>query len=155
MQGIAASSPRNGADAPMRAPRPAAVIFQDEYVLLHQVESDDFWCLPGGWVEPGEHAAQTASVRCRRRLRLRPHRESFLYPSSDGRNVRPTSPLQSNGSGYGRTTARRSGSLQLPTAQCLYEAMPSLTTGLPLVSTSVNSVSLVLPRAECYLTLSI
>jgi 8-oxo-dGTP pyrophosphatase MutT (NUDIX family) len=59
MQGIAASSLRNGADAPMRAPRPAAVIFQDEYVLLHQVESDDFWCLPGGRVEPGEHAAQT------------------------------------------------------------------------------------------------
>jgi hypothetical protein len=30
-----------------------------------------------------------------------------------------------------------------------------MTTGLPVVSTSVNSVSLVLPRAECYLTLSI
>jgi 8-oxo-dGTP pyrophosphatase MutT (NUDIX family) len=39
--------------------RAAAVIFQDEYVLLHQVEGDDFWCLPGGRVEPGEHAAQT------------------------------------------------------------------------------------------------
>jgi 8-oxo-dGTP pyrophosphatase MutT (NUDIX family) len=39
--------------------RAAAVIYQDEYVLLHQVEGDDFWCLPGGRVEPGEHAAQT------------------------------------------------------------------------------------------------
>jgi len=39
--------------------RAAAVIFHDEYVLLHQVEGDDFWCLPGGRVEPGEHAAQT------------------------------------------------------------------------------------------------
>ncbi|MDR7006635.1 NUDIX hydrolase [Paraburkholderia strydomiana] len=39
--------------------RAAAVIFQDEYVLLHQVEGDDFWCLPGGRVEPDEHAAQT------------------------------------------------------------------------------------------------
>jgi len=28
-------------------------------VLLHLVEGDDFWCLPGGRVEPGEHAAQT------------------------------------------------------------------------------------------------
>ncbi|WP_250468116.1 MULTISPECIES: NUDIX domain-containing protein [unclassified Caballeronia] len=39
--------------------RAAAVIFQDDYVLLHQAEGDDFWCLPGGRVEPGEHAAQT------------------------------------------------------------------------------------------------
>ncbi|MGY6125419.1 NUDIX hydrolase [Paraburkholderia strydomiana] len=39
--------------------RAAAVIFQDDHVLLHQVEGDDFWCLPGGRVEPGEHAAQT------------------------------------------------------------------------------------------------
>ncbi|WP_084688086.1 NUDIX hydrolase [Paraburkholderia oxyphila] len=39
--------------------RAAAVIFHDEYVLLHQVEGDDFWYLPGGRVEPGEHAAQT------------------------------------------------------------------------------------------------
>jgi len=39
--------------------RAAAVIFHDEYVLLHQVEGDDFWCLPGGRMEPGEHAAQT------------------------------------------------------------------------------------------------
>ncbi|MFM0305601.1 NUDIX domain-containing protein [Paraburkholderia sediminicola] len=39
--------------------RAAAVIYQDEYVLLHQVEGEDFWCLPGGRVEPGEHASQT------------------------------------------------------------------------------------------------
>lgn len=39
--------------------RAAAVVFHDDYVLLHQVEGDDFWSLPGGRVEPGEHAAQT------------------------------------------------------------------------------------------------
>lgn len=39
--------------------RAAAVIFHNEHVLLHQVEGDHFWCLPGGRVEPGEHAAQT------------------------------------------------------------------------------------------------
>jgi 8-oxo-dGTP pyrophosphatase MutT (NUDIX family) len=39
--------------------RAAAVIFEDEYVLLHQMQGDDFWCLPGGRVEPGEDAAQT------------------------------------------------------------------------------------------------
>ncbi|SIT49222.1 NUDIX hydrolase (fragment) [Paraburkholderia ribeironis] len=37
----------------------AAVIFQDEYVLLHQVDGDEFWSLPSGTIEPSEHAAQT------------------------------------------------------------------------------------------------
>ncbi|MGS0897140.1 NUDIX hydrolase [Burkholderia stagnalis] len=39
--------------------RAAAVIMQREYVLLHQVDGDDFWSLPGGRVEPGEPAART------------------------------------------------------------------------------------------------
>lgn len=39
--------------------RAAAVIFQAEHVLLHRVDEDTFWSLPGGRVEPGEHAAQT------------------------------------------------------------------------------------------------
>ena len=40
--------------------RAAAVIFQRAYVLLHRVDGDDFWSLPGGRVEPGEDAAKTA-----------------------------------------------------------------------------------------------
>ncbi|HIC7210610.1 NUDIX hydrolase [Burkholderia stabilis] len=39
--------------------RAAAVIVQREYVLLHRVDGDDFWSLPGGRVEPGEPAAHT------------------------------------------------------------------------------------------------
>ena len=39
--------------------RAAAIIVQGEYVLLHRLDGDDFWSLPGGRVEPGEHAAQT------------------------------------------------------------------------------------------------
>ena len=39
--------------------RAAAVIFRGEDVLLHQVDGDEFWSLPGGRIEPGEHAAQT------------------------------------------------------------------------------------------------
>ena len=37
--------------------RAAAVILRDGFVLLHRVEGDAFWCLPGGRVEPGESAA--------------------------------------------------------------------------------------------------
>ena len=78
--------------------RAAAVIFQDEHVLLHQVEGDDFLCLPGGRVETGEHAAQTviremkeeigASVRIEKTLCIvenffshngRPNHEIGLY----------------------------------------------------------------------------
>jgi ADP-ribose pyrophosphatase YjhB (NUDIX family) len=78
--------------------RAAAVIFHNEHVLLHQVEGNDFWRLPGGRVEPGEHASQTviremkeevgASVQIEKALcivenffsyRERPHHEIGLY----------------------------------------------------------------------------
>ena len=39
--------------------RAAAVITLPDHVLLHQVEGQNFWCLPGGRVEPGERAEQT------------------------------------------------------------------------------------------------
>jgi len=39
--------------------RAAVVITMADHVLLHQVEGQDFWCLPGGRVEPGERAEQT------------------------------------------------------------------------------------------------
>ncbi|MGM3277105.1 NUDIX hydrolase [Ralstonia sp. 24A2] len=39
--------------------RAAAVIFRGEHVLLHRADGDTFWTLPGGRVEPGEHAART------------------------------------------------------------------------------------------------
>ena len=39
--------------------RAAAVIVHEESVLLHRLESDDFWALPGGRVEPGEEASDT------------------------------------------------------------------------------------------------
>jgi 8-oxo-dGTP pyrophosphatase MutT (NUDIX family) len=37
--------------------RAATVILRDGFVLLHRIEGDAFWCLPGGRVEPGEIAA--------------------------------------------------------------------------------------------------
>ena len=42
--------------------RAAAVFIQENYVLLHRMESDVIWALPGGRVEPGENAA-SAVVR--------------------------------------------------------------------------------------------
>lgn len=37
--------------------RAAAVVLRGSHVLLHQLEGDDFWALPGGRVELGEAAA--------------------------------------------------------------------------------------------------
>ena len=37
--------------------RAAAVVLRDNAVLLHRLEGDSFWSLPGGRVEPGETAA--------------------------------------------------------------------------------------------------
>lgn len=36
--------------------RAAAVVFDDGYLLLHRLEGDEFWALPGGRVNPGERA---------------------------------------------------------------------------------------------------
>lgn len=42
--------------------RAAAIFSHDGHILLHKLESDTFWALPGGRVEPGEDA-QTAIHR--------------------------------------------------------------------------------------------
>jgi ADP-ribose pyrophosphatase YjhB (NUDIX family) len=39
--------------------RAAAVVVHDRFVLLHRLEGDEFWALPGGRVEPGEDARST------------------------------------------------------------------------------------------------
>ncbi|MFZ6757952.1 NUDIX hydrolase [Undibacterium sp. Ji50W] len=39
--------------------RAAALILNDDSILLHQIEGDDFWFVPGGRVDAGELAATT------------------------------------------------------------------------------------------------
>lgn len=39
--------------------RAAAVVVYDQSVLLHRLDGDSFWALPGGRVEPGEDARAT------------------------------------------------------------------------------------------------
>jgi len=39
--------------------RAAAVVVHEGFVLLHRGESDEFWALPGGRVEPGEASSST------------------------------------------------------------------------------------------------
>jgi ADP-ribose pyrophosphatase YjhB (NUDIX family) len=39
--------------------RAAAIFAHDGHILLHKFESDTFWALPGGRVEPGEDARTT------------------------------------------------------------------------------------------------
>lgn len=41
--------------------RAAAFITQSGRVLLHQLDGDTFWALPGGAIEPGESAAQAVA----------------------------------------------------------------------------------------------
>ncbi|MEN3031831.1 NUDIX hydrolase [Chromobacterium amazonense] len=48
--------------------RAAAIIEHEGKVLLHRALSDDFWTLPGGRVEPGEHAAATVEREMREEL---------------------------------------------------------------------------------------
>ena len=39
--------------------RAAAVVEHDNHILLHRAESDSFWTLPGGRVEPDENSQAT------------------------------------------------------------------------------------------------
>lgn len=48
--------------------RAAAVFVWNEQVLLHRLEQDEFWALPGGRVEPGEDAATTVVREMREEL---------------------------------------------------------------------------------------
>ena len=39
--------------------RAAAIVLESEYILLHRLELDTFWALPGGRVDAGEDGALT------------------------------------------------------------------------------------------------
>ena len=39
--------------------RAGALVWFQDHILLHRLEGDDFWALPGGRVELGEEAART------------------------------------------------------------------------------------------------
>lgn len=41
--------------------RAVAVVVDDDWVLLHRLEKDQFWALPGGRVDPGEAAASAVA----------------------------------------------------------------------------------------------
>lgn len=48
--------------------RSAAIFVWQDSVLLHRMEGDSFWALPGGRVEPGENAAKTVVREMREEL---------------------------------------------------------------------------------------
>lgn len=48
--------------------RAAAIILRGDAVLLHRLEGDTFWSLPGGRIEAGEHASQAVVRELREEL---------------------------------------------------------------------------------------
>jgi len=48
--------------------RAAAIILDGDKVLLHQIEGDAFWCVPGGRVDAGEAAEMTVVREMREEL---------------------------------------------------------------------------------------
>ena len=48
--------------------RAAAIFVWNESVLLHRLVGEDFWALPGGRADPGEHASTTVVREMREEL---------------------------------------------------------------------------------------
>lgn len=59
--------------------RAAAVAAQDGFVLLHRLEGDECWSLPGGRVEPGEDARSTLEREMVEELNERIECAELLY----------------------------------------------------------------------------
>lgn len=59
--------------------RAAAVIVHDGSVLLHRIEGDPFWSLPGGRVEPGESAAEAVVRELQEELAVQVNVERLLW----------------------------------------------------------------------------
>jgi 8-oxo-dGTP pyrophosphatase MutT (NUDIX family) len=51
--------------------RAAAIALEHEHLLLHKLEGDTFWALPGGRVEAGEEASQTIVREFHEELNIR------------------------------------------------------------------------------------
>jgi ADP-ribose pyrophosphatase YjhB (NUDIX family) len=50
--------------------RAVAVILSGNFILLHKLETDDYWSLPGGRVEMGEDAASAVAREVREELAI-------------------------------------------------------------------------------------
>ncbi|MGE6496905.1 NUDIX hydrolase [Cupriavidus metallidurans] len=59
--------------------RAAAILIRGGYVLLHRVETDTFWSLPGGRVELGEEATHAVAREMREELGVASEVERLLF----------------------------------------------------------------------------
>ncbi|BBB65955.1 DNA mismatch repair protein MutT [Undibacterium sp. YM2] len=59
--------------------RAAAIILDGDRVLLHKIEGDAFWCVPGGRVDAGEQAAATVVREMQEELSEQVTCERFLW----------------------------------------------------------------------------
>ena len=59
--------------------RAAAVVVHDGFALLHRLEGDEYWALPGGRVEPGEDAQSTLQREMMEELNERVECAELLY----------------------------------------------------------------------------
>ena len=59
--------------------RAAAIILDGDRVLLHKIEGDAFWCVPGGRVDAGEQAATTVVREMQEELSELVTCEKFLW----------------------------------------------------------------------------
>jgi len=59
--------------------RAAAIILDDDRVLLHRIEGDAFWCVPGGRVDAGESAADAIVREMQEELSVQVTCEKLLW----------------------------------------------------------------------------